>query len=119
MSNFPTLKTGAVIQYPATRAKQHSTCVLRFLDGSEQRFREYPSALRKWIVRLDQLDENEMGSIEEFFLSQQGSLGAFSFTDPWDGSVYPSCSLEGDSLTLEFEDLTRGRTSLTVKENRS
>jgi hypothetical protein len=118
MSDFPILKTGAVLQYPATRAIQHSTCVLRFLDGSEQRFREYPSAIRKWAVRLDLLDECEMGRLEDFFQTQQGRLGSFSFTDPWDGTVYPSCSLEDDSIALEFEGLMRGRTTLTVRENR-
>ena len=38
---FPTLKTGAVMQYPGKRILQFSTDVVRFLDGTEQRYREY------------------------------------------------------------------------------
>ncbi len=119
MSAFPLLKTGAVLQYPATRVVQNSTCVLRFLDGTEQRFREYQSAIRKWIVRLDLLDESEMAAVEEFFVAQQGQSGDFSFTDPWDGTTHPNCSLESGVLPLEFRDLMRGRTSLVVRENRN
>ena len=118
MSAFPLLKTGAVLQYPATRVIQNSTCVLRFLDGTEQRFREYQSAVRKWMVRLDLLDESEMAAVEEFFVTQQGPLGTFSFTDPWDGTTHPNCSLEGDAVPLELRDLMRGRTALVVRENR-
>ncbi len=118
MSNFPLLGTGAVLQYPATRQIQNSTCVLKFLDGTEQRFREYHSPIRKWTVRLDLLDEREMAAMEGFFASQQGQSGDFSFTDPWDGTEYASCSLESDVLPLEFRGLSRGRTTLVVKENR-
>jgi hypothetical protein len=118
MSTFPLLKTGAVLQYPATRVLQTSTCVLQFLDGTEQRFREHPSPIRKWMIRLDLLDEGEMAALEEFFLSEQGESGSFSFTDPWDGTTHPNCSLEAGAIPLEFEELMRGRTTLVVKENR-
>ncbi len=118
MSDFPLLRTGAVLQYPATRQIRSSTCVLRFLDGSEQRFREYGTPIRWWTIRLDLLDETEMAAVESFFLSQQGQSGSFSFTDPWAGTVYPNCSLESDLLSLEFSNLCRGRTTLVIKENR-
>ena len=118
MSDFPLLKTGAVLQYPATHHIQHSTRVLQFLDGGEQRFREYPKAIRKWVIRLDLLDEGELARLEEFFQSQQGRLGEFSFTDPWDDTVYPDCSLESDVIELNFEDLMRGRAMVVVRENR-
>ncbi len=118
MSAFPLLKTGAVAQHPATRVIQHSTCVLRFVDGDEQRFRNYAQPLKQWTIRLGLLDDDEMNRLEEFFRSQQGRLGSFSFTDPWDGVVYNECSLERDSLTLNFQDIMRGQTVLVVKENR-
>jgi hypothetical protein len=118
MSNFPLLKTGAFLQYPAIRHIQNSTCVLRFLDGTEQRFRDYPSPARRWTVRLDLLDEAEMAALEEFLISQQGQSGRFSFTDPWEGTTHADCSLEGDVVPLEFIGISRGRSMLVVKENR-
>ncbi len=54
---------------------------------------------------------------KSFFESQQGRLGTFSFTDPWDGTVHDDCSLDSDSLALDFQDVMRGQATLIVKEN--
>lgn len=119
MSDFPVLKTGAVIQYPAEKETRFSTQVIRFVDGSEQRFRDFATSLRRWIIRLDQLDETEMISMRNFFRTQRGVAGTFSFMDPWDGAEHANCSLETDEMVEEFLDRSRGRTTLVVKENRS
>src|ERR1700681_1580372 len=102
MASFPALKTGAVAQYPCDRTRQFSTQVYRFLDGSEQRFPAYPAALRRWTIRLDLLDEAELETLREFFMSETGCAGSFIFTDPWDGTVHPNCSFDVDILALEF-----------------
>ena len=119
MASFPVLKTGAVAQYGSDRTRQFSTRVFRFVDGSEQRFPGYGSALLQWTIRLDLLDEAELDNLEQFFGDEGGRAGNFSFTDPWDGTVYPSCSFASDDLTLQFETATRGKTEIVVKENRS
>ena len=119
MSDFPTLRTGAVIQYPADKETSFSTQVIRFVDGSEQRFRDFGSSLRRWIIRYDQLDETEMASIRIFFRAQRGAAGTFRFIDPWDATEYANCSLEGDEMLETFVDIGRARTTLVVKENRS
>jgi hypothetical protein len=118
MSHFPTLKTGAVQQYPAQKSIQFATEIVRFLDGSEQRFRSYESALRRWVIRLELLDEIELHALREFFRNLEGSSGSFSFTDPWDGASHANCSFELDELTEELSDEGRGSTALTVSENR-
>jgi hypothetical protein len=119
MANFPTLKTGAVMQYPAKATTQFSTQVLEFLDGTEQRYREYPGPLHQWVIALDQLDEEEMKAFEEFFISQQGQFGSFVFVDPKDNTTYPDCSLMIDDITFTVNGERRGKTSVTVQENRS
>ena len=119
MSDFPTLNTGAVMQYPAGRDTRFSTQVIRFVDGSEQRFRNFGASLRRWIIQLDQLTDSEMASMRNFFRSQRGAAGTFSFTDPWDSTEYANCSLEGDEMIEDFVAVGRGRTTLVVKENRT
>jgi hypothetical protein len=119
MSAFPTLKTGAVLQYPAQRATYLSTPVLRFVDGSEQRFRGYATPLHRWIVRLDLLDEVEVHQLREFFRIQGGAGGTFAFTDPWDGANYPNCSVLEDTMVETLLGAANVKTSLTVRENRS
>ncbi len=119
MADFPTLKTGAVMQYPAERELRFSTEVLQFVDGSEQRFRGYGAALRRWMVRLDLLEDAELKRLETFFDASQGALGTFQFTDPWDGTVYADCSLEEDEMAIEFNAEQQARTALVIRENRT
>jgi hypothetical protein len=118
MSTFPRLKTGAVMQYPARKSTQYSTQVFEFLDGTEQRYREYGQPVRRWIVQLELLDEQELAVIREFFVSVGGRSGRFEFEDPWDGSTHPDCSLETDELATRLSGEARGGTLLLIKENR-
>ncbi len=116
MTGFPILKTGAVIQYPAERQTRFSTEVFEFLDGTEQRFREYSKGLRRWVIRLDLLDVTELQAVAAFF-DDASALANFSFTDPWDGVVHPTCVVEGQELKAEFQDESVARTELIIREN--
>jgi hypothetical protein len=118
MASFPALKTGAVAQYPADRARRFSTQVLRFLDGGEQRFAGFGAPLKRWTILLELLDEKELADIEGFYLEQGGRAGSFTFTDPWDGTVHTNCSFESDTMTANYRGPGDGAASVIVKENR-
>ena len=118
MANFPTLKTGAVAQYPADRTRNFSTTVYRFVDGTEQRYPQYGAALKKWAIRLELLEEQELTALGDFFLSSAGRAGEFSFTDPWDGTVYPKCCFDSDVFDAQFLGEARGSTTVVVREKR-
>jgi len=118
MATFPTLKTKAVAQYPASKVIQFQNQVLRFVDGAEQRYRDSAGPLHRWVIRLDELDEAEMAALEAFFASNEGRFASFAFTDPWDGTQHANCSVQTDDLDLVSVQEMRGRTSLTVVENR-
>ena len=107
------------MQYPAEKRLEFSTGVLRCVDGTEQRYREYSSAARRWVIRLERLDESELRALEEFFVAEQGQFGSFTFTDPWDGTEHADCSLEDAELDIELTGEMSGRTSLVVRENRT
>lgn len=119
MGSFPALKTGAVLQYPAQKQIRFSTQVVRFIDGSEQRFQLYQTALHRWMIRLDLLDQVELHQFQEFFRTQSGAAQSFAFTDPWDGTNYPNCNIEEDIMSETLAGELNGQTSLTVRENRS
>ena len=114
MASFPTLKTGAVAQYPAQRILQFQNQALRFVDGSEQRYRDSAGGLRQWVIQLSALDEGEMAAIENFILAIQGRFSSFSFTDPWDGTQYPTCRLASDTAALTSIEAMKGGTTLTI-----
>ena len=119
MAAFPVLKTGAVAQYPAERRVRLATVVQEFVDGSQQRFRVRGGALRRWVIQLGQLDDAELFDLEQFFEEQGGAAGVFTFTDPWDGTVYANCSFVSDSAVFDFAGFARGRASVTIRENRA
>jgi phage-related protein len=116
VATFPSLKTGAVAQYPSDRQQNFSTQVFRFLDGTEQRFPGYGATLRRWVIRLDLLDESELTALEVFFVSEGGRAGLFSFTDPFDSTVYASCSFDADELDLTFGGPQAGQATVTIRE---
>jgi hypothetical protein len=118
MPTFPKLKTGAVAQYPAARTLQFQNQVLRFVDGTEQRYRDSAGALHAWKISLAALDEGEMAALERFFADCQGRYASFAFTDPWDGTVYADCSLASDEAEMVSVREMSGRVSWTVVENR-
>ena len=118
MATFPALKTGAVAQYGSDRETRFATQVFEFVDGAEQRFPQYGSELKRWVIRLDLLDEVELFRLEQFFVEQVGAAGSFEFVDPWDGTSYADCSFEGDDLALVFSEPGSAAASVIVKENR-
>lgn len=105
------------MQYPAQRNVQFSTTALQFVDGAEQRFRNYPLPLHRWVIQLSLLDQSELHTFQEFFRAMAGSAENFTFTDPWDGTTYTSCSLGSDSMAAVLAGEWNGQTSLTVVEN--
>src|SRR5450755_289789 len=117
MATFPRLKTSAIAQYPVARRAQFQNQTVRFVDGSEQRYRDSAGARVQWDIQLSELDEGELAAIEEFFLASQGAFGKFSFTDPWDGQVYNNCSVAADELVLATLAEMRGGMQLTIVRN--
>jgi len=115
---FPKLKTDAIAQYPAVQQVRFANQVLQFVDGSEQRYRDSAGPLRRWQIRLDQLDDGEMAALEQFFAASQGRFGTFDFTDPWDATVHSNCTFATDELGLLSVAEMKGRISITVVENR-
>ncbi|MBI1792247.1 MAG: hypothetical protein HYR60_32390 [Acidobacteria bacterium] len=112
---MPLLKTGAVAQYPVTTRVRHRTETRQYLDGSEQRHREFRAPLREWAIRLDLLDEAEMAALAEFF----ASYSSFSFVDPHTQAQYPDCSVADEDVAFDLMGEMRGRATLTIRENRT
>ena len=112
--NFPTLKTGAAAQYPLDRGVRFATQAVRFMDGSQQRFRLYGAGLRRWTLKLDMLDEQELGAVIAF-VEQQGSA-PFAFTDPATGAIAATCVISGERLDVTMKSEMSGQTTVTIEE---
>jgi phage-related protein len=114
MPAFPALRTGAVAQYPLDRTVRFQTQSVKFMDGSRQRFRLYGAGLRRWKIRLDLLDEQEMAAVVAF-LEQQGS-SVFPFTDPVTGDSISSCIISHQSYDAGSAGEMNANVSVEIEE---
>jgi len=115
MSEFPKLRTGAVMQYPAQRQARFDTFVTRYLDGSEQRFAQRSNPLFVWSIQLNLLSDQEMFRLQEFFMDLEGSAGVFRFIDPWDGTAYDDCFCADPEFTWEWLEEDRSNGMLHIR----
>jgi len=115
---FPALKSGAITQYPSAVHLKHATEVLRYVDGSEQRWREQGATARSWQIHLGMIGEQEIAAVEEFFAARQGGFGQFAFTDPWDGVTHQNCSFDEDTLRADFFGDDWASSTLLIRTNK-
>jgi hypothetical protein len=113
---FPLLTSGAITQYPIPLTTGQAAQVIRFLDGSDQRYLAQGKMLRSWEIRLDLLNESEIQRMEEFFTLQQGDYSRFIFPDPFTGSDVPNCRLGAAGLVSDYLGVDASSTSLWVLE---
>ena len=73
MATFPVLSTGAVGQYPMARGVSYNVEVIRFMDGSDQRYLTRGKPLRRWLIKLDQLTERNC-DWSSFSTARRGTL---------------------------------------------
>jgi hypothetical protein len=110
------LSSGAISQYPAPLTTGQAAQVIRFLDGSDQRYLTQSKMLRSWEIQLDLLNEAEIQQIEAFFISQQGDYLSFVFPDPFTGSMVPNCRFGAPGLLSTYVAVDASSTSLWVIE---
>ena len=116
MAMFPVLSSGAVAQYPVSLTLSQSVQVMRFLDGSDQRFLQQGRQYRRWRLNLDLLNESEMNQIQAFFVAQQGEYSVFDFPDPISNQIIPNCRLGTAGLVTDLLGIDKGSSTLWVIE---
>ena len=116
MLTFPLLQSRAVCQYPVRIVYGTGVEVLRFVDGSQQRFLRQGKQTRRWQIRLDLLTDLETVALEDFFDSQLGSYSKFAFPDPQSGHLVPNCCLGNSVFTRNLIGGNSNSTALWVIE---
>jgi hypothetical protein len=116
MATFPLLSSNAVMQYPAPLARVRAGRIVRFIDGSEQRFIALGKTLRSWQIKLTLLNEQELGRIEAFFETQDGEYSLFDFPDPFSGATVPNCRFSAPTLATAYQATDVGAASFWVIE---
>lgn len=113
MLEFPRLSTNAIAQYPFRHAVQFQTFRLRFLDRSEQRFRQRRIATREWDIDLSLLTQEEVDRVREFVKDIAGRGVEFLFTDPRTGLQYAAMLAE-DTVPFSQVSMSDGRLRMKI-----
>lgn len=118
MFTFPDALSRLIFQYPTKKQVTFSAQVLHFLGGGEQ---VYPisTGLRQWHAQPTLLPDNEMSELAAFFILVGGSNNPFQFTDPWDGTVYPTCYFKDDVFESTSKAPNRSSVAFTILQGRT
>ncbi|MFL6451370.1 MAG: DUF2460 domain-containing protein [Bryobacteraceae bacterium] len=116
MASFPPLSSGAVTQYPVESSTRQSIGVIRFMDGSDQRFLRIGRALRRWQIQLNLLSDEEAAALEGFFSAQKGMFSSFTFLDPASNTQIPNCRLATSEMVTEYLSMNANSTSFWIME---
>ena len=120
-ASYPNLAIGLNAQRPYTRAHRYS--VLHNFNPFGPQFSwawigtgltGFPAnALHGWQLDYAVLSDADLATLENFFMSQWGRYGSFSFTDSGDGVTYSGVRFDSDSLEIHHEQI--GVSSLSVR----
>jgi hypothetical protein len=116
MTSFPLLTSGAVTQYPADSSLVQSVGVIRFMDGTDQRFLRTGRQLRRWRIDATLLSEKEVSALELFFSAQKGVFSPFTFMDPASNTEIPNCRLATSEMITEYFAANNNSTSFWIME---
>lgn len=116
MASFPLLSSGAVTQYPIDMYSGQGVAVIRFMDGTDQRYLRTGRRLRRWRIDLTLLSEGEISALETFFIAQKGTFSAFTFTDPGSNTQIPNCRFANTELTTDYLRVKASATSFWIAE---
>ena len=82
MLYFPQLATGATGQYPIQKRRTVRTVVNACPDGSTVKWADPAGPVTDWEIHFNELSDDELDALEQFFLAAEGTLNPFTFLDP-------------------------------------
>ena len=115
MNTLPLLSTGAVQQYPYVCAIAGTMRSFQFADGTEQRYLLTPQR-KMWSVNLRLLEDTERAAFLEFAQNALRGQAAFAYTDPQDGTVYPTCRIAITPVTDRIDGVARTGIQFLIAE---
>jgi hypothetical protein len=79
---FPQLPTGALSQFPLLKRRRTRTVVNTTADGRTIKFPDVAAQTTEWQLQYTGLSDSEVATLQQFFVSMEGSLEGFTLLDP-------------------------------------
>lgn len=105
MQVYPQLPSGALSQFPVKKLHQVRTLVNTSADGRAIKLADPGAETVEWQLRYTGLSDVELGSLQQFFATAEGSLNSFLFLDPtanllaWSSDLVNAAWAAGPMLT--------------------
>jgi hypothetical protein len=93
MRYFPQLSTGALGQYPIRRRRITRTVANECADGRKIKLADAGGGATEWTLAYEELTDQELDTLAQFFASVEGRLESFALLDPtgnllcWSGDL--------------------------------
>lgn len=79
---YPQLTTGTLAQFPVRKERRLRTVLNELADRSTIKVADPQGAITQWRLEYTNLSDAELSSLQQFFISTEGSLNIFTFLDP-------------------------------------
>jgi hypothetical protein len=124
-STLPALSTGAVTQLPWSKVRSFETAYTDMESGTRHAtalrgggLANFPTgAQRKWNVKWPAATAAEAEYLMKFFISVNGRMTGFSFTDPDTSVTYTGCRFDSDDLEVQYQEPAHCQVAFTIVKN--
>jgi len=118
-ASFPEINPGHIyFQLPFTEVVEFVVRAVTLECGITVTHAEHEDEMRRFRVRYDSIDRDELTVLEDFFEEMRGRTGEFDFPVKADGpdgeiTVYPKTRFDQDELEISYPE--PGRFSVDLK----
>lgn len=124
-SSLPSLASGAVTQLPWSKSRKYATNMTDLESGDRISLPLRGGGLsglpttpaRAWQVVMRSIRDSEAASFVDFFVSQNGRFGSFSWQDPDTLVTYTGCRFGSDDLEVRYDGFNRVAMSFEIQKN--
>ena len=117
MASFPTIRSGAVALYPLARGTERKTRVIKFIDDSEQRWRQAPP-LASFLLEFTDINSRDLSTLRVFWVTTKGRVDK-----TWDftilGTTYSHLGFDSDIFSATESKPDRFTVRLSCKQWRA
>ncbi|MBL8179952.1 MAG: hypothetical protein JNK48_35055 [Bryobacterales bacterium] len=119
MAVIPIEQTNSPAEYPLHATKRFHNSSIRFLDGTEQRFRARHQPSMIWQLQYRNQNPGEMAAWMPFLDGALGSQSVFDFIDPVGMTVHSGSRMAANDVEVEQVGVHRADIAIAIRNEGS
>ncbi len=115
MPIIPIGPTGSPARYPFTSWKRFHNTFVRFVDGTEQHFRNRSRPSSCWRMQYEKQSDAELSLWLPFLEGAIGNTPTFLYIDPVTGAMHTNSRLADENVDLEQGGIEGARIQISIR----